>query len=388
MSTIATTTFTEDTLRLQATGAMPTPKQTMKAVRFHGQRDIRLDEVPVPALTAGKVRIAPKFCGICGTDLHEYMSGANLIPKPDHPHPITGETLPLTLGHEFSGIVEEVGEGVDDMKKGDRVCVQPIIYDGDCRSCKRGLVNCCDNNGFVGLSGWGGGLCESTVVPRSCVKKLPDNVSLEVGALVEPLSVGWHSVDISPFKSGDSALILGGGPIGLAVIQALKSRGCSNIIVSEVSGKRREFATQFGAHATIDPINEDVVDRVLSLTGGLGVDVAYDAAGVQPAVDTAFLSLKARGTLVNIAVWDKRATLQMNELVFRERGYMGVATFALGDFEAVIDAISNGKITPEGMITKTIKLDKVEEEGFNTLINDKENHVKILVDVGGSLGLS
>jgi threonine dehydrogenase-like Zn-dependent dehydrogenase len=170
----------------------------------------------------------------------------------------------------------------------------------------------------------GGGLCESTVVPQSAVKKLPDNVSLEVGALVEPLSVGWHSVDMSPYKPGDSALVLGGGPIGLAVIQVLRGRGCENIIVSEVSGKRRAFAEQFGAHHTVDPVNEDVVARVLALTGGDGVDVAYDAAGVQVAVDTAFLSLKARGTLVNIAVWEKRAQLQMNELVFRERGYMGV----------------------------------------------------------------
>lgn len=321
MATVATTT-TGDSIRLQP--ASGTETKTMKALRFHGQRDIRLDEIPVPELSAGKVKIAPKFCGICGTDLHEYMGGANLIPRPNHPHPITGETLPLTLGHEFSGIVEDVGEGVTHVKKGDRVCVQPTIYDGDCRSCVRGLVNCCDNNGFVGLSGWGGGLCESTVVPHTAVKKLPDNVSLEVGALVEPLSVGWHSVAMSPYQPGDSALILGGGPIGLAVIQALKGRGCENIIVSEVSSKRRDFATQFGAHHVVDPVNEDVVKRVLELTNGNGADVAYDAAGVQVALDTAFLALKAHGTLVNIAVWEKRATLQMNEIVFRERSYMGV----------------------------------------------------------------
>lgn len=357
----------------------------MKALRFHGQKDIRLDDVPVPELGPGKVKIAPKFCGICGTDLHEYTGGANLIPKPAHPHPITKETLPLTLGHEFSGIVEDVGEGVTHVQKGDRVCVQPIIYDGDCRSCVRGLVNCCDKNGFIGLSGWGGGLCETTVVPESCVKKLPDNVSLEIGALIEPLAVGWHSVDISPYKDGDTALILGGGPIGLSVIQALQGRGCKNIIVSEVSSKRRDFAIQFGAHHSVDPVNEDVVEKVLSLTGGLGADVAFDAAGVQVALDSAFMSLKARGTLVNIAVWDKRAQLQMNEIVFRERGYMGVATYSLGDFEAVLQAISEGRMNPGGMITKTIKLDHVEDEGFRTLIEDKENHVKILVDVGAGL---
>ena len=296
----------------------------MNAVRFHGQKDIRLDQIPIPQVKPGHVKIAPKFCGICGSDLHEYLGGANLIPTEENPHPITGETLPLTLGHEFSGLVEEVGEGVQNVKKGDRVCVQPIIYDGSCRACKRGLVNCCDKNGFVGLSGWGGGLSEYMVVPESCVKSLPDNIPLEVGALIEPLAVGWHAVDISPYKEGDSVLVLGGGPIGLAVVQALVGKKCKNIIVSEVSGRRREFAKQFGAHHTIDPTKGDLVAEVERLTEGEGADVGFDAAGVQVAVDTAFKAIKARGTLVNIAVWEKRATLAMNDIVFRERAYMGM----------------------------------------------------------------
>ncbi|KAF9768926.1 hypothetical protein IL306_013718 [Fusarium sp. DS 682] len=358
--------------------------QTMKAVRFHGQQDVRLEEIPLPSLDENSVRISPKFCGICGTDVHEYLGGNNLIPKPGTPHGITGETSPLTLGHEFSGIVEEVGSKVTRLQKGDRVCVQPIIYDNECGSCKRGLVNCCDKNGFIGLSGWGGGLCETTVVPQDAVKKLPDNVSLEVGALVEPLAVGWHAIKISPYKEGDSAFVVGGGPIGLAVVQALIGRGCKNIILSEVSSKRREFAKKFGAHHVFDPTKDDIVAEVKKLTGGSGADVGFDAAGSQHAIDAAFDCLKARAVLVNIAVWEKRAQLNMNQIVFRERSYVGCATYALGDFEEVIEALSNGKITPEGMITKVIKMDKVVEEGFQTLINDKDNHVKILVDVSAS----
>lgn len=149
----------------------------------------------------------------------------------------------------------------------------------------------------------------------------------------------------------------------------------------------------------VDPTAEDIVKRVDELTAGEGADVGFDAAGVQGAVDTALKAIKARGTLVNIAVWEKRATLNMNDVVFRERGYMGgmsacdslcesqyanellVATYALGDFEAVLDAISSGRMDPKGMITKTIKMDEIVEEGFKTLIEDKDNHVKILVDV-------
>ena len=232
---------------------------------------------------------------------------------------------------------------MDHVKKGDNVCVQPIIYDGDCRSCVQGFVNCCDKNGFVGISGWGGGLSEHVVLPASCIKLLPTNVSLELGALIEPLAVGWHAVDLSPYKEGDSVLVLGAGPIGLAVIQALVGKGCKNIIVSEVSKRRSEFAMQFGAHHVMDPMKCDVVEEVAKFTDGKGADVAFDAAGVQVGLDTAMQAIKARGTLVNIAVWEKRATLQMNDVVFRERHYMGIATYVLGDFEAVIDAISSGK---------------------------------------------
>lgn len=136
-----------------ATHATEFKMSTMNAVRFHGQKDLRFEQIPVPETKPGWVKIKPKFCGICGTDLHEFLGGANLIPEAGHPHPITGETLPLTIGHEFSGIVEEVGEGVTHVKKGDRVCIQPTIYEGNCRACKRDLVNCCDKNGFIGLSG-------------------------------------------------------------------------------------------------------------------------------------------------------------------------------------------------------------------------------------------
>ena len=221
--------------------------------------------------------------------------------------------------------------------------MQPVIYDRDCISCKRGLINCCDKNGFIGLSGRGGGMSEHIVVTPNEIKKLPDNVSLELGALVEPLAVGWHAVTISPYKPGDRVLVLGGGPIGLAVVQALKARSCDKIIVSEISSQRKQFAKDLGAHHVIDPSKDDVVAEVRRLTNGEGADVAYDAAGVQVGVDTAMLALKVRGMLVNIALWHKRATLDMNDFVFRERAYMGVACYALGDFEQVIEAISTGR---------------------------------------------
>ncbi|CAL8578637.1 hypothetical protein XPA_004403 [Xanthoria parietina] len=351
----------------------------MKAVRFHGQKDIRLENIEIPKCGKGQVKVKPAYVGICGTDLHEYEEGANIIPTT--PHPITKEKAPLTLGHEFSGIIEEVGDDVTDVKIGQRVSVQPIIYDGTCGACRDGLINCCDNNGFIGLSGWGGGLSEHVVVPRSAIYEIPDSVSMELGALVEPLSVAWHSINISPFKKGDAVLVLGGGPIGLAVIQCLRARGAEKIIASEVSPGRREFAKRLGAHYTLDPTTDDVVARVRELCGGVGADVAFDAAGVQVGLDQALKAIRAQGTLVNIAVWNKPAQLQMNDLVFREKKYVGVTTFVQGDFRQVLDAIASGALKPGPMITGKIQMDEIVEKGFKPLVEEKDKHVKILVEV-------
>lgn len=154
----------------------------MNAVRFYGKEDLRFEKIQEPKIAPGKIKIVPAWCGICGSDLHEYIGGASLCPT--EPHPITGETVPLTMGHEFSGKIEELGEGVSDhWKVGDRVVVQPIIYDNECGACKDGLINCCSKNGFVGLSGWGGGLSEHIVVPEYAVYKLPDNVPMDVAGM-------------------------------------------------------------------------------------------------------------------------------------------------------------------------------------------------------------
>lgn len=207
-----------------------------------------------------------------------------------------------------------------------------------------------------------------------------------ITALVEPLAVGWHAVDSSPFTPTDTCLVVGGGPIGLSVIQALRARGCPRIIVSEVSGMRKQFARDFGAHHVLDPTGDDIVDECRKLTDGRGVDVTFDAAGVQPGLDQAIHALRARGTHVNIAIWDKRCTLWPNDLVFKERSYMGVATYTKRDFQSVIDALSDGRLDKaKHMITKRIKMDSVLNEGFLTLIHDKETQVKILVQGSGEI---
>jgi threonine dehydrogenase-like Zn-dependent dehydrogenase len=162
-------------------------------------------------------------------------------------------------------------------------------------------------------------------------------------ALIEPLAVAWHAVRISPFRAGDSVLVLGGGPIGLAVIQILKALGAKTIIVSEIAERRRQFALKFGAHAVLDPSKNDIIAKCRELTGGGGVHIAFDAAGVQAGLDTAIHAVRARGTIVNIAIWSDQATIQPNLFVLKERSFIGAATYQKNDFQEVIDAISSGK---------------------------------------------
>lgn len=149
---------------------------------------------------------------------------------------------------------------------------------------------------------------------------------------------------------------------------------------------RKQFAKDFGAHHVVDPTKENIVERCRELCDGMGVNIAFDCAGVQVGMDQAVEAIRARGTLVNIAIWEKRATLWPNHFNFRERGYIGVATYVKGDFEEVIKAISDGRLDMcQKMITKRIGLNEVLEEGFMTLINDKDNQVKILVKGSGEM---
>ncbi|KAH6709504.1 chaperonin 10-like protein [Leptodontidium sp. MPI-SDFR-AT-0119] len=351
----------------------------MRAVRFHGREDIRLDQIEIPVCGKGQVKVKPAFVGICGTDLHEYLGGPTLIPTA--PHPLTKEKLPVTLGHEFSGTIEEVGEGLNDIRVGDKVAIFPILYDDTCGVCRRGLNNICVNSGAIGLTGPGGGLSEHIVLNRDQVYILPSHISLEVGALVEPLAVGWHAIQSSPFQAGDSILIIGGGPIGLGLVQVLKALGANKIIVSEISPRRQEFAKHFGGHHVLDPTRDNVAKRSKEICDGLGPDVVFDAAGVQAGLDAAMEAVRPGGTVVNIAAWGKPAVLDPTQLVIGEKKYIGVMTYVRRDFEAVIGALESGVLEPSGMVTSKVKLADVVEKGLKVMINDKDRDVKIMVDV-------
>src|SRR5699024_10233033 len=199
-------------------------------------------------------------------------------------HPLSGETLPVVLGHEFSGTVEEVGDGVKGLAVGEAVVVEPLMVDGTCPACRKGAYNLCEQMGFIGISGRGGGLSEHIVVEERWVHPVGD-IPLDQAAMIEPLAVAVHSVKHSRAAAGQTAVVGGAGPIGLLVASVLKAYGLKTII-SEPSRTRRDKAASTAvADVVVDPASEELSEVVASHTDGAGADVAFDAAGVGVVVD-------------------------------------------------------------------------------------------------------
>ncbi|CAP95129.1 hypothetical protein NUH16_008339 [Penicillium rubens] len=349
----------------------------MRAVRFHGRGDIRVDEVEEPICGNGQIR--PAFVGLCGSDIHEYLAGPMIVPVT--PHPLTDEKLPTTLGHEFSGTVEEIGSGVTGFKVGDRVVVKPNLFDGTCSNCSLGIFNCCERVAFIGFSSQAGGLSDHLVVDSRHAIPLPESIPLDIGALVEPLAVAWHAVSRSPLQRNDTVLVVGAGPIGLAIIQVLKVKGITSIVAVEVSERRRGFALALGATEVLNPVDVDAVTQIRALTKNAGADVVFECSGAQAGLDTAVAGLRVRGTMVVVSLWEHRPTIDTFAVVFQEKNVIGAALYDDGDFEAVMDEIASGGIQPRPMITSKIRMEDVDVRGFKALIEERDKHVKILVDI-------
>ena len=356
----------------------------MKALRWHAKGDVRVENIPEPELLPGNVKINIKWCGICGSDLHEYLAGPIGIPTSD-PHPLTGKVAPVTLGHELSGQIVELGEGVTKFKIGDRVTVEPIVVCGKCSACIEGHYNMCETIGWFGNCGVGGGFAEYTVFPEDFVHKLDEKISYEKGALIEPLTVGLHSVRISGFKVGQNAIVSGAGPIGLGVIESLKAAGASKIIVVQRKSVRQQYALNMGADVIVDPNECDAVAEIKRLTNG-GADMAFETTGSEQCINIDVGAVRHMGKVVVLSIWEKKASISLNPLVYAEKTITGSIVYQRYEFPSTISLMAAGKIKADGYITKKIYLDDIVEEGFKVLCGPKKKEqVKILVTPDKSL---
>lgn len=345
----------------------------MRAVVYQGQQRVEVREVDEPTCGAGQVKLAVAHNGICGTDLHEYYAGPIFVPT--QPHPLTGKTLPVVLGHEFAGTVTEVGNGVGDLAPGDRVAIEPLYYCGTCPACRDGNYNVCRTIGFHGLMS-DGGLAERTVVDRHMVHPLPERVSLELGALVEPMSVAYHAACRAEVGPGSHCVVFGAGPIGIGVWFALRGLGVEAITVVEPSATRRAAISALGADDVVDPCEVDPGTHVRSRVTR-GADACYDAAGVRAAVESALDAVGDHRPVVSVAIYEKPLETSLINLVMKESAITGSLCYTSADYRAVLELMRRGHYDTTGWV-EHIGMDAVVTEGFEALHAGRK--MKVLVD--------
>lgn len=348
----------------------------MKAARWFGKEDVKVVQIDESKPGFDQVKIKVEWCGICGTDLHEYEAGPIFIPT--EPHPITGVKAPVTLGHEFSGTIVELGEGVTNWKVGDRVTPDACLICGECAYCRKGLYHLCDKLGFNGLAS-DGGFAEYAIVPTYQLYKLANNMSFQEGALIEPIAVGIHAMKKSRLTMGETAVIIGAGTIGLAALKAAQAAGAGKVFVIEISESRKEFARKLGADVVIDPTKEDMVEIIKKHNDGMLADATIECVGLDITLKQALAATRKMGRIAVAGIFSKPSSgIEMNDLVIGEKEIIGVIGYNY-DFQTAINLVSKGIINASDFITAEIEIDDIVEKGFGELIKNKDNHIKILV---------
>jgi (R,R)-butanediol dehydrogenase/meso-butanediol dehydrogenase/diacetyl reductase len=345
----------------------------MEALRWHARGDLRLEEVPEPAAPGpGQAVVEVAYSGICGTDLHEFHHGPNLIRT--GPHPLTGQVPPVTLGHEFSGRVVALGSPVPGVELGTRVAVDPCLRCGVCRWCRHGEYHICAKGGSVGLAS-DGAFAPLVTVPTAGLVPVPDGVSDELAALAEPLAVGLHAVRRAAVQPGDHVLLLGAGPIGIAVLMALKLAGAAGIYVSEPAPDRAKRAADLGATEVFDPAESDVRREVFQRTGRIGPDVVVEATGRPELVELAVTTVRRGGRAVLCGISGGAASLPLTQIVPFERTVLGSLGYNF-DIPRVLELIATGRFDPAPLLTGVYPLSR-GPEAFDELASG--HHLKILL---------
>ncbi|MFZ2509999.1 MAG: 2,3-butanediol dehydrogenase [Gordonia sp. (in: high G+C Gram-positive bacteria)] len=350
----------------------------MRAARYYDRNDIRIEDIAEPELKPGTVAIEVAWCGICGTDLHEYLEGPIFIPPAGHPHPISGEAAPVVIGHEFSGTIIGLADDVNDLQVGENVVVEPYIIGDDVDTGPGSDYQLSKDMNFIGLGGRGGGLAERIVVERRWVHPIGD-IPLDQAALIEPLSVGHHAFVRSGATAGQTAIVGGAGPIGLLTAAVLKAEGLT-VYISERSQARKTMATETGvADEVFDPRDGDVAEMVREWTGGRGADVGFECSSVPVVLDTLIDAVRPGGVVVNVSIWGHNPPVDMPQLVLKEIDLRGTIGYA-NDHPDTIALVQSGRLDLAPFITGRIALDELVSKGYDQLINNNEEHVKIIVN--------
>lgn len=340
----------------------------MKALVYHGPRDMRYEEVETPKPKKGEVLVKVKSVSICGSDLSGYKGGSAM------------RVAPLIMGHEFSGEIARLGEGVSGIKVGDRVGVVTNLYCGKCQDCKDGLQNVCDNRYIIGTTmkagSYNGAMADYVVAPAAKIMPLPDAVSFDECALVEPLSISLRATKHAGDLKGKNVAVFGTGPIGLMGVMCLKAFGAKRIIAIDIVEKRLKMALQCGATDAVNS-NEDVLAITRKMTDGVGLDVVFDAAGVPATINTGIEIARNGGTLLMVGMASPMFEIEYKHAVVKELrlqcSYMYTSEMREG-----LRMIIDGKLDVQQMITSRYPM----SEGariFEELASGKTGDIKVIL---------
>ena len=321
----------------------------MKAAVYHGSGDLRVEEVPVRKLKDNEVKIQVKYCGICGTDIHIFHGDGGCCDV----------TPPLVPGHEFSGVVAEVGAGVKTVKVGDRVTGDPNDMCGECYFCKNGMQHFCKNNIGIGTT-VDGGFAEYVIMREKQVYKVSDELSFIEAAMAEPISCCLHGIDLCNIKAGDTVLVMGGGPIGMIMMQLAKNAGASKVIMSEPVEEKREQALKLGATKTIDPLHEDVEAVLAEYCEN--VNVVIECVGnVHTQADA--VRFAGRGATImyfGLAAPEESFPIRPDD-IFKKELHITSSYINPYSFERAIQILESGTVELESLITNVVPLDNIAD---------------------------
>lgn len=320
----------------------------MKALVLKEYRRFAIEERPVPALEPDEVLVRVRACGICGSDVHG-MDGS------------TGRRIPpIIMGHEAAGEIAQTGASVTQWKSGDRVTFDSTVYCGDCWHCRRGEVNLCENRRVLGVScadyRRDGAFAEYVAVPQRILYRLPDNLSFEQAAMAEAVSVAVHAVQRTSLAPNATAAVIGTGMIGLLVVQVLKVAGCSQIIAIDLDEPRLVLAQRLGATTAIKADTPNLIDRVRVLTGGRGVDAAFEVVGLSKTIKTAIECVRKGGSITLVGNLAPQVDLPLQAVVTRELKLIGTCASA-GEYPVCLDLIASGKVNVTEFMSATAPLE-------------------------------
>ncbi|MDQ1316947.1 MAG: hypothetical protein QG588_596 [Candidatus Poribacteria bacterium] len=339
----------------------------MKAAIYHGEKAISIEDVGVPVPEPGYVLLEMKCCGICGSDLHSYFGQ-------------WGQSKNAS-GHEVSGIIVKCGEGVTDFNVGDRVCMECFSHCGKCRYCKTGQYNLCESLG--GTSGGNhSGFAEYVIAHSLSLFRFPDNLSFELGAMIEPLAVSYHAFHRSRANYQDNVLVIGSGTIGLLAVASAKACGVCNVIATYKYNHQAKIALELGADSVVQTPEQNVRDEIMKLTGKPEVDAIIETTASADGFNLAMSAIRKGGSLVLVGGYHKALEVNLGRIVGGEINVTGSSCYGYSgmkrDFEWSMDLILSNKIPVSKLVTHSFPLSNIQE-AFEVSADKKSKSIKVQV---------